>query len=158
MEILFICTGNTCRSIISEAIFNSKASNGWHASSAGSNPNKAVNQRAIELLIKKAIPVKGLHSKSWNDLPVVPQIVITLCSSAAGESCPAYLGNALRAHWGVDDPSIVQGTEEEIDEAFEAAYELMNQRIESFIELLSKDYSLSDPNFIERLKRIGIDY
>lgn len=88
---------------------------------------------------------------------MVPQIVITLCSSAAGESCPAYLGNALRAHWGVDDPSIVQGTEEEIDEAFEAAYELMNQRIESFIELLSKDYSLSDPNFIERLKRIGID-
>ncbi|NIA53262.1 arsenate reductase ArsC [Massilia sp. TW-1] len=135
MNVLFLCTGNSCRSLISEAVFNHLAPSGWHASSAGSQPTGKLNERALALLASKGIPTEGYHSKSWENLPVTPDIVVTVCASAAGETCPAYLGPVLRTHWGVEDPSHVVGTEDEITAAFEKAYAILRARIEAFLAL-----------------------
>jgi arsenate reductase (thioredoxin) len=135
MNVLFLCTGNSCRSLISEAVFNHLAPAGWHAISAGSRPTGKLNDQALALLAGKGIATEGYSSKSWDDLPVTPDIVVTVCASAAGETCPAYLGPVLRTHWGVDDPSHVVGTEEEIDAAFEQAYAILRARIEAFLAL-----------------------
>jgi arsenate reductase (thioredoxin) len=135
MNILFLCTGNSCRSLISEAVFNHLAPAGWHAISAGSQPTGKLNDKALALLAGKGIPTEGYFSKSWDDLPVTPDIVVTVCAGAAGETCPAYLGPVLRTHWGVDDPSHVAGTDEEIDAAFEQAYRILRARIEAFLAL-----------------------
>ena len=104
MNVLFLCTGNSCRSILAEAIFNHLAPEGWHAMSAGSKPAGQVHPRSLALLEREGIAIEGLYSKLWDNLPVLPDIVITVCGNAAGEICPAYLGPALRSHWGVDDP------------------------------------------------------
>ena len=135
MNVLFLCTGNSCRSLISEAVFNHLAPAGWHAISAGSQPTGKLNDKALALLAGKGIPTEGCYSKSWDDLPVTPDIVVTVCASAAGETCPAYLGPVLRTHWGVDDPSHVAGTEADIDAAFEQAYRILRARIEAFLAL-----------------------
>jgi arsenate reductase len=135
MNVLFLCTGNSCRSLISEAVFNHLAPAGWHAISAGSQPTGKLNERALALLAAKGISTAGYYSKSWDKLPVTPDIVVTVCASAAGETCPAYLGPVLRTHWGVDDPSHVVGTEGEIDAAFERAYAILRARIEAFLSL-----------------------
>ncbi|MFS2024057.1 arsenate reductase ArsC [Massilia sp. CT11-137] len=135
MNILFLCTGNSCRSLISEAVFNHLAPVGWHALSAGSHPTGRLNARALALLAAKGIPTDGYYSKSWDGLPVTPDVVVTVCDSAAGETCPAYLGPVLRTHWGVEDPSHVTGTEAEIDAAFEQAYAILRARIEAFLAL-----------------------
>ena len=135
MHILFLCTGNSCRSLISEAVFNHLAPGGWRAISAGSRPTGKLNDKALALLAGKGISTAGYFSKSWDGLPVTPDIVITVCAGAAGETCPAYLGPVLRTHWGVDDPSHVVGTEEEIDAAFEKAYAILRARIEAFLAL-----------------------
>ena len=135
MNVLFLCTGHSCRSLISEAVFNHLAPAGWHAISAGSQPTGKLNERALALLASKGIPTEGYYSKSWDNLPVTPDIVVTVCASAAGETYPAYLGSVLRTHWGVDDPSHVAGTEEEIDIAFEKAYAILRARIEAFLAL-----------------------
>jgi arsenate reductase len=135
VNVLFLCTGNSCRSLISEATFNHLAPPGWRAISAGSQPTGKLNERALALLASKGISTEGYYSKSWDSLPVTPDIVVTVCSSAAGETCPAYLGPVLRTHWGVDDPSHVAGTEQEIDAAFEKAYRILRARIEAFLAL-----------------------
>ena len=135
MNVLFLCTGNSCRSLISEAVFNHLAPTGWHAISAGSHPTGRLNARALALLAAKGIPTDGYYSKSWDGLPVTPDVVVTVCDSAAGETCPAYLGPVLRTHWGVEDPSHVTGTEAEIDAAFEQAYAILRARIEAFLAL-----------------------
>ena len=135
MNVLFLCTGNSCRSLISEAVFNHLAPPGWHAMSAGSQPAGKLNDKALTLLASKGISTEGYYSKSWDDLPVTPDVVVTVCASAAGEACPAYLGPVLRTHWGVEDPSHVVGTEEEIDTAFEKAYATLRARIEAFLAL-----------------------
>lgn len=135
MNVLFLCTGNSCRSLISEAVFNHLAPEGWHAISAGSQPTGKLNERALALLASKGISTSGYYSKSWDALPVTPDIVVTVCASAAGETCPAYLGPVLRTHWGVEDPSHVVGTEEEISAAFESAYATLRARIEAFLAL-----------------------
>jgi arsenate reductase len=135
VNVLFLCTGNSCRSLISEAVFNHLAPDGWHAISAGSQPTGRLNDKALALLASKGISTEGYYSKSWDDLPVTPDIVVTVCASAAGETCPAYLGPVLRTHWGVDDPSHVTGTAEEIDAAFETAYAILRARIEAFLAL-----------------------
>lgn len=133
MEVLFLCTGNSCRSIMAEATFNHLAPPGWHATSAGSRPAGFVHPRALALLAREGIPATGLSSKSWNHLPVTPDIVITVCGNAARETCPAYLAPAERAHWGVDDPAKVTGTPEEIDAGFQQAYMLLRERIMAFL-------------------------
>jgi len=133
--VLFLCTGNSCRSILAEATFNHLAPPGWRAMSAGSKPTGKVHPRSLALLAREGIPTEGYHSKSWDDLPLAPDIVVTVCASAAGETCPAYLGPALRTHWGVDDPAHVTGTDAGIDDAFMKAYRTLRARIEAFLAL-----------------------
>ncbi|MCC7218250.1 MAG: arsenate reductase ArsC [Burkholderiales bacterium] len=135
MNVLFLCTGNSCRSVLAEATFNHLAPAGWRASSAGSRPAGYVHPRSLALLAREGIATAGLASKSWDALPAVPDIVVTVCGSAAGEACPAYLGPAVRTHWGVDDPAHATGTDAEIDAAFERAYRVLRARIEAFLAL-----------------------
>ncbi|MQA22727.1 arsenate reductase ArsC [Rugamonas rivuli] len=155
MNVLFLCTGNSCRSVLSEGVFNHLAPEGWRALSAGSQPAGALHPRAVALLAHKGISTEGYYSKSWNDLPATPDIVITVCGSAAGETCPAYLGQVLRAHWGVDDPSHVVGTEEEIETAFELAYRIIRARIEAFLALPLAQLAADKQAFKLELDRIG---
>jgi arsenate reductase len=135
MNILFLCTGNSCRSILAEATFNDLAPMGMRAMSAGSQPTGEVHPRSIALLKSKGISTEGYFSKSWSNLPFVPDIVITVCGNAAGETCPAYIGNVIRAHWGVDDPAKATGSEVEINASFEHAYQVLRKRIQAFLEL-----------------------
>ncbi len=135
MNVLFLCTGNSCRSILGEATFNYLAPAGWHAMSAGSKPTGKVHPRSLALLAREGISTEGYYSKSWENLPAAPDIVVTVCASAAGETCPAYLGPVLRTHWGVEDPAHATGTDEEIDAAFMQAYRILRARIEAFFAL-----------------------
>lgn len=155
MNVLFLCTGNSCRSLISEAVFNHLAPEGWHAVSAGSQPTDKLNERALALLAAKGISTEGYYSKSWEDLPLTPDIVVTVCASAAGETCPAYLGPVLRTHWGVEDPSHVVGTEEEIGAAFERAYAILRARIEAFLALPLDALATDRARLKAELDRIG---
>ena len=155
MNVLFLCTGNSCRSLMGEAIFNHLAPPGWHALSAGSKPLGRLNSGAVALLKEKGISVDGYYSKSWNDLPVTPDIVISVCGNAANETCPAYLGSVLRSHWGVEDPAHVQGTAEEIKAAFETAYSIIRYRIEQFLALPLHEFKNDHVRFKAELDRIG---
>jgi protein-tyrosine-phosphatase len=134
-SVLFLCTGNSCRSVLAEATFNALAGPEWRAMSAGSHPTGTVHPRSLMLLQREGISTEGLHSKSWTDLPAVSDLVITVCGNAAGETCPAYLGPVLRAHWGVEDPAKATGTEAEIDAKFDQAYRTLRARIEAFLKL-----------------------
>jgi arsenate reductase len=155
VNVLFLCTGNSCRSLISEAVFNHLAPPGWKALSAGSQPTGQLNARALALLAEKGISTEGYYSKSWDKLPVTPDIVVTVCSSAAGETCPAYLGPVLRTHWGVIDPSHVVGTEQEIDAAFNQAYAILRARIEAFLALPLDELAADRARLKAELDRIG---
>jgi arsenate reductase (thioredoxin) len=155
VNVLFLCTGNSCRSLISEAVFNHLAPAGWHAISAGSQPTGKLNERALALLASKGISTEGYHSKSWDNLPVTPDIVVTVCASAAGETCPAYLGQVLRTHWGVEDPSHLVGSEEKISAAFEKAYAILRARIEAFLALPLDDLTNDKARLKTELDRIG---
>lgn len=155
MNVLFLCTGNSCRSLIGEATFNHLARSGWRAISAGSQPTGKLNEKALALLAAKGISTEGYYSKSWDKLPVTPDIVVTVCGSAAGETCPAYLGQVLRTHWGVDDPSHVVGTEAEINAAFERAYAILRARIEAFLALPLDELKDDKTGLKAELDRIG---
>ena len=135
MNILFLCTGNSCRSILGEATFNHLAPAGWKAMSAGSKPAGYVHPRSLALLAREGISTEGYHSKSWETLPTTPDIVISVCGNAVNETCPAYLGLVLRSHWGVEDPAHATGTDKEIDAAFMKAYSILRARIEAFLTL-----------------------
>lgn len=155
MNVLFLCTGNSCRSILGEGTFNHLAPAGWKAMSAGSKPAGYVHPRSIALLEREGISTEGYRSKSWDDLPAVPDIVITVCASAAGETCPAYLGPVLRTHWGVEDPAHATGTDDEIDAAFMKAYRILRSRIEAFLAL-PLDQLKNDKAALKReMDRIG---
>lgn len=155
MNVLFLCTGNSCRSIISEATFNHLAPPGWQAISAGSRPTGRLNAGALALLAQKGIPTEGYSSKSWDALPVTPDILVTVCGSAAGETCPTWLGPVLRTHWGVDDPSHVVGSQDQIDAAFERAYAILRARIEAFLALPLERLSADPARLKAELDRIG---
>ncbi|MEI6069391.1 MAG: arsenate reductase ArsC [Methylococcaceae bacterium] len=135
MNVLFLCTGNSCRSVLGEATFNNLAPEGWRALSAGSKPAGYIHPRSLALLEREGISTEGYFSKSWNDLPVTPDIVLSVCGNAANETCPAYLGPVLRSHWGVEDPAHVEGSDAEIDAAFMTAYRILRHRIEQFLAL-----------------------
>ena len=135
MNVLFLCTGNSCRSILGEATFNHLAPAGWHGMSAGSNPTGQVHPRSLALLAREGIATEGYYSKSWENLPQVPDIVISVCGNAANETCPAYLGPVLRTHWGVEDPAHATGSDAEIDAAFMTAYRILRARIEAYFAL-----------------------
>ena len=155
MNVLILCTGNSCRSILAEATFNHLAPPGWRAVSAGSKPAGYVHPRSLALLRREGIATDGYASKSWDSLPFTPDIVITVCVSAAGEACPAYLGAVLRAHWGVDDPAHATGTEEEIDAAFMLAYRILRKRIEAFLALPLDELGADPARLKAELDRIG---
>ncbi|MYN05367.1 arsenate reductase ArsC [Pseudoduganella sp. DS3] len=155
MNVLILCTGNSCRSILGEATFNHLAPAGWHAISAGSKPAGYVHPRSLALLEREGISTAGYHSKSWDNLPVTPDIVITVCGSAAGETCPAYLGPVMRAHWGVEDPAHATGTDEEVDAAFMKAYRILRHRIETFFALPLAELKNDPARMKAELERIG---
>jgi arsenate reductase len=155
MNVLFLCTGNSCRSILGEATFNHLASAGWRAMSAGSKPTGPVPPRSLALLQREGISSGGYYSKSWEDLHQTPDIVITVCSSAAGEACPVYLGPVLRTHWGVDDPAHATGTDAEIDAEFMKAYRTLRNRIEAFLELPLDELKNDRARLKSEMDRIG---
>ena len=155
MNVLFLCTGNSCRSILGEATFNHLAPAGWTAMSAGSQPAGYVHPRSLALLVREGISTEGYFSKSWDNLPATPDIVITVCASAAGETCPAYLGPVLRTHWGVEDPAHATGTEDEIDAAFMKAYRILRSRIEAFLALPLDELKNDRARLKSELDRIG---
>ncbi|MDR2188456.1 MAG: arsenate reductase ArsC [Azonexus sp.] len=155
MNVLFLCTGNSCRSILAEATFNHLAPAGWRATSAGSQPTGYVHPRSLALLARQGISTAGCHSKSWDSLSVTPDIVITVCASAAGETCPAYLGPVLRAHWGVADPARATGAEAEIDAALMTAYRILRGRIEAFFALPLAQLAQDKARLKAELERIA---
>lgn len=155
MNILFLCTGNSCRSILAEATFNHLAPAGWKAMSAGSQPTGMVHPRSLALLAREGISTERLHSKSWDHLPMTPDVLVTVCASAAGETCPVYLGPALRTHWGVDDPAHATGSDAEIDAAFMAAYRILRARIEAFLALPLAELEKDPERLKAELDRIG---
>ena len=155
MNVLFLCTGNSCRSILAEATFNHLAPPGWKAMSAGSRPAGYVHPRSLALLEREGIATEGLVSKSWEALPAAPDIVVTVCASAAGEACPAYLGPVLRTHWGVDDPAHATGTDAEIDAAFLSAYRILRHRIAALLALPLADLAADPVRLKAELDRIG---
>lgn len=155
MNILFLCTGNSCRSVLAEATFNALAGPARRAMSAGSHPTGTVHPRSLALLRREGISTEGLHSKSWIGLPSIPDIVITVCGNAAGETCPAYLGPVLRAHWGVEDPANATGSDAEIDAQFEQAYRILRTRIEAFLTLPLERLRQDREQFTVELNRIA---
>jgi arsenate reductase len=136
---LFLCTGNSARSILGEAILNRLGEGRLRAYSAGSNPIGAVNPLAISLLRERGYPVAGLRSKSWDEFagPGAPEIdfVFTVCDSAAKETCPIWPGHPMTAHWGVPDPAAVEGVDDEKRAAFAKAYNALRARIGMFLNL-----------------------
>ena len=138
-NILFLCTGNSARSIIAEAIMNRRAPGRFNAYSAGSHPKGAVNPHALDLLKRLDHPTENLRSKSWEEFagPGAPKLdfVITVCDDAAGEVCPAWPGQPMTAHWGMPDPAAVKGTEMEIALAFAETYRMLDNRIAAFSNL-----------------------
>lgn len=155
MNVLFLCTGNSCRSILGEATFNHLAPAGWKAMSAGSQPTGQVHPRSLALLAKEGIATEGYSSKSWDNLPATPDIVITVCASAAGETCPAYLGPVLRTHWGVEDPAHATGSDDEINAAFMQAYRILRARIEAFLALPLDTLAQDKTTLKAELDKIG---
>ena len=137
-NVLVLCTGNSARSILGEALFNHLGQGRFKAYSAGSQPSGKVNPVALETLEKHGIPLPEARSKSWDEfaVPGAPEIdfIFTVCASAAGEACPIWLGHPTTAHWGIADPAHVEPMEAR-REAFEIAYRLLRQRIEAFVAL-----------------------
>ncbi len=138
-NVLFLCTGNSARSILAEALINAAGDTRFRAWSAGSRPKGEVNPAALRLLRRHRLPTEGLRSKSWDEFaaPGAPSMdfVFTVCDDAAGEACPLWPGQPISAHWGVPDPAAATGTEAEIDRAFFAAYEQLRRRIGLFTSL-----------------------
>lgn len=138
-NILVLCTGNSARSILAEALFNALGGSRVRACSAGSRPAGKVNPFALELLEAQGLDTAGLRSKSWDEFaaPGAPglDLVVTVCGNAANEACPVWPGNFLRAHWGVDDPAAAVGSDDEKRAAFMKAYALLTERILTFLSL-----------------------
>jgi len=136
MKLLFICTHNRCRSILAEAITNFYGKGFLIARSAGSQPAGMVHPLSIKYLNAQCIPTEGLCSQSWDEHENwQPDVVVTVCDSAAGEACPVWFGNSIRVHWGLVDPSSIKGSDEDIEHAFNETIEILRYRIEKLISL-----------------------
>lgn len=138
-NVLFLCTGNSARSIIAEALLNKAGKGKFHAYSAGSYPKGTVNPWALRLIENVGLPTEGLRSKSWDEFAkpsVTPMdFVITVCDNAAGEVCPIWPGMPITAHWGIPDPAGVEGSDAEIGAAFALAARQLPTRIDLFLSL-----------------------
>jgi arsenate reductase len=138
-NVLFLCTGNSARSIIAEAIMKHKGRPNFVAYSAGSHPSGKVRLEALRQLEKAHLPIQGLRSKSWDEFAKAgaPKLdfVFTVCDNAANEVCPVWPGQPMTAHWGVPDPAAVGGTEEQVEKVFRDAFFLLDRRISLFLSL-----------------------
>ena len=156
-NVLFLCTGNSARSVIAEAILNKTGAGRFVAHSAGSQPKGQVNPRTIELLQGLGYDTSRFRSKSWNEFarPGAPALdfVFTVCDNTAGETCPVWPGQPMTAHWGVPDPAEATGTEAEIGLAFKDAYRMLDRRIAIFTALPIR--SLDQLSLQARLREIG---
>lgn len=157
LNVLFLCTGNSARSILAESILNREGMGKFHAYSAGSMPTGKVNPHALNLLKRLNYDISGLRSKSWEEFakkgaPTL-DFVFTVCDNAANEVCPIWPGQPMTAHWGVPDPAAVEGTEAEEAFAFDDTYRMLNQRISIFVNLPLQ--SLSKLSLQKQLDEIG---
>lgn len=153
-NVLVLCTGNSCRSVLGEALFNHLGTGRIKAFSAGSNPVGTVNPNALATLADHGLPTDGYSSQSWDEFADYKiDIVITVCDNAAGETCSVYLNDAIRAHWGLADPAHVTGTEEQINSAFENTYTALEARIKKMLQLPLED--LTDQQLLNKLNEIG---
>ena len=156
-NILFLCTGNTARSVLAEGILRKEGAGRFNAFSAGSQPKGLVNPFALKVLGASCYPVEGYRSKNWDEFAApgapVMDFVFTVCDSAAGEACPFWPGQPMTAHWGIADPAAVEGTEMEKEAAFVTAFKQMRNRISAFAALPVK--SLDRMTLKARLDGIG---
>ena len=159
LNVLFLCTGNSARSILAEAFMNSAGGRRFRGFSAGSHPAGKVNPFALQLLERNKISTEGLRSKSWGEFakPGAPRMefVFTVCDAAAGETCPVWPGQPVTAHWGVPDPARVQGTDEDRRKAFVQAFGALSSRIRLFMDL---PFERLERKALEgRVRRIGLE-
>jgi protein-tyrosine-phosphatase len=150
LNVLFLCTGNSARSVIAEVLLNSIAPKRFHAYSAGSHPKGTVSPFALELLERNRMPTAGLRSKRWDEFaaPGAPEMdfVFTVCDQAAGEACPVWPGQPTTAHWGVEDPAAVAGTDEQKRKAFVRTFAQLQHRLTIFASLP-----------LDKLDRLGLE-
>lgn len=137
MNVLFLCTGNSARSILGEAILNHDGAGRFTAFSAGSQPAGKVNPWALRTLAERGYPTDGYSSKSWNAFAQGQafDLILTVCDSAAAETCPVWPGRPISAHWGIPDPAAVEGSDDEKEAAFALAFERLKRRIDRMLEL-----------------------
>jgi arsenate reductase len=156
-NVLFLCTGNTARSILAEGILRKDGAGRFNAFSAGSQPKGTVNPLALKVLDSFDYPSDGYRSKNWDEFsrPEAPEMdfIITVCDSAAGEACPIWPGHPATAHWGIEDPASVQGTDIEKERAFVQAFKYLKNRISAFLALPMA--SLDQVALTHHLKEIG---
>ena len=156
-NVLFLCTGNTARSVLAEGILRKEGAGRFNAFSAGSQPKGIVNPFALKTLAAYDYPADGYRSKSWDEFacPGAPKMdfVFTVCDSAAGEACPIWPGQPMTAHWGIEDPAAVEGTDIDKERAFAEAFRYMRNRIGAFIALPMK--SLDQIALQKKLGEIG---
>src|SRR6204780_2406244 len=156
-NVLFLCTGNSARSILAESILRKDGAGRFNAFSAGSQPKGAVNPFAIKFLESIDYPTDGVRSKCWEEFaaPGAPEMdfVFTVCDNAAGESCPVWPGHPMTAHWGIEDPAAVEGTDIQKEAAFVAAFKYLKNRIAVFINLPTRN--LDKMTLGARLRDIG---
>ena len=156
-NVLFLCTGNSARSILGEAVLNHVGEGRFKAFSAGSHPKGQVHPMALATLTAAGIATDGLRSKPWDEFAVpgapVRDFVFTVCDSAAGEVCPIWPGQPMTAHWGIEDPAAVEGTDLEKQAAFVTAFRYLRNRIDSFVSLPLR--SIDKLSLGTRLREIG---
>ncbi|HTV79759.1 MAG TPA: arsenate reductase ArsC [Steroidobacteraceae bacterium] len=156
-NVLFLCTGNSARSILAEAILNDRGRGQFKAFSAGSHPKGTVHPMALALLEREGLPTVGLRSKAWDEFAKAGSpamdFVFTVCDNAAGEVCPVWPGQPILAHWGVPDPAAVDGSELEQTKAFREAYRDLGRRIDFFLNIPIQ--SIDKMSLDKRVREIG---
>jgi arsenate reductase len=156
-NVLFLCTGNTARSVLAESVLRRDGAGRFNAFSAGSHPKGVVNPFALKVLAANGYPAEGFRSKSWDEFatPGAPKMdfVFTVCDTAAGEACPLWPGQPMTAHWGIEDPAAVEGTDIDKERAFNAAFRYMRNRIAAFVALPLK--SVDALSLSAKLRAIG---
>lgn len=159
-NVLFLCTGNSARSIMAEAILNHKGRQQFRGFSAGSHPKGEIHPAALRQLTKAGLPLDGLRSKAWDEFatPEAPRMdfVFTVCDNAAKEVCPVWPGQPMTAHWGIPDPAAVQGSEKQVARAFHEAFLMLERRISLFLALpLTSLKGMAIQNEIDQIGRLS---